>query len=1013
MLALFKETTAKNIHDSINRKIIEDSKLRAVSTKSAHRVSPLNSSKMRRTTSSIDLATKPYAKQSNILVLNRQSLSNATKSVSASALTFGRSRQSPASVSKNVRTPTKGPKLIRWKLIQPKPCNSSLLRTQQVASPPSTVQKPRTRNRSPVLSQPHHSQSTALSKRSLGSERLPCNHATAHHLQHNRDSGLALESPQLDPNMPRRPPCHPQYRGSPDVSDLPTFSDDEDIRPATNARQPAHYTPRSSATQTIRSQHDCGFALNSGPARFPLRNSAVGIQIEPQASDTIHYQVASRTHSRAALLRARELGYGRFGKWGGTSLDFRGINRELKLLASHNLRWWRTWTGTSKDVLTAIWAPNGFTFAVGCSAEMDELNIQYNRQNNLLLGNLDSNTLKELPDHRIPRPRPEIIQRGDNSRQDTYNALDPHLYTTVSDICFDNESKHMYSASFDRTVKVWDVTYGRQPSCLRTLPHQASVDLLSISSYSRVLASGQKTHENSIGVYDLSSFTDDTPQIYLSSERAKRCDIYPSALQWGKISKTNHLLLAGFTDLKCEKMNQNREGDLCLWDVEANKSMRLQPTAQAVFDLCWHPSLPIFAAATTPRHRNSLSDRFSTRSVIRLFQPLHMQNRTMELECQAYDINNVRFHPFDTNYISVGCTDGATYIWDLRKEDEVLHKLCHDKPIDEPNVQAAREEDDTGVRMTLWDEAGVNFYTGSSDGCIKRWNIFGAPEDVFVGDVVQFDSSIMTGAFSPDYTNLLIGLSKGSVEILSTAPWTHRQGNNDERNSQSPAKAYEQISYIPAVLPPAENEVSGIEIAQAALSSGELVMHPIFGAGKGDGYKGPYARWARVNPDAEPEVTALLPDVRAMQLDAMERKKGFRHGGKVDATEVKRRREQDRLARERNFLRYHFREANRPAKKRDVEGLVVVDDSKGKMKAPTSVVRTKIGGRGEDDWWRGWEWWEDMESYLGSEDEESVVILEEGLQEGREKEKEKRQDEMRRQGRMAAAPVVIDLTGDD
>ena len=33
--------------------------------------------------------------------------------------------------------------------------------------------------------------------------------------------------------------------------------------------------------------------------------------------------------------------------------------------------------------------------------------------------------------------------------------------------------------------------------------------------------------------------------------------------------------------------------------------------------------------------------------------------------------------PNNTNYITAGCTDGVTYVWDFRMPDKVLHKLEH------------------------------------------------------------------------------------------------------------------------------------------------------------------------------------------------------------------------------------------------------------------------------------------------------------------------------------------------
>jgi hypothetical protein len=86
-----------------------------------------------------------------------------------------------------------------------------------------------------------------------------------------------------------------------------------------------------------------------------------------------------------------------------------------------------------------------------------------------------------------------------------------------------------------------------------------------------------------------------------------------------------------------------------------------------------------------------------TKSVIRTYTPLEMASQIMEYERPAVDINEIHFHPFDHPYISAGCTDGITYIWDVRMPENILHELRHDKPIDELDHTRTREDQDTGV----------------------------------------------------------------------------------------------------------------------------------------------------------------------------------------------------------------------------------------------------------------------------------------------------------------------------
>ena len=641
--------------------------------------------------------------------------------------------------------------------------------------------------------------------------------------------------------------------------------------------------------------------------------------------------------SIASTLRHRELGCGRsFGTTSRTS----DASWRLRSQMAERMRCWRSWTGASKDVVTAAWAPDGSTFALGASTDLDDLNIQYNRPNNLLLGDLVANTVTELPDHWVPRPKPELIDHGPNALEDTYNAVDPRLFTTVSHVCF-QDSSTMYTSSFDRTIKVWDLIHESGAHCVQTLPHSANVDIMTLSNkLSHCLASGQRTLEESIRVYDLLSLdrNDDswpaTPKTTFSSSRVSKHELYPTCLQWGTTAITSNLLLAGFAGSKQDEASPDREGDLCLWDIETSKSLKLTPSVHSVFDACWHPRLPLMAAATTPGSRRDLTDRYNTQSVIRVYNPLQASGRIVEYECPALDINDVQFHPTNDNYVSAGCTNGRTYIWDVRSPEQVLHTLCHGPAIEPLDETRSAESQDTGVRFNAWDQAGRILYTGSSDGVIKSWDIFRHPDDVLVRDVAQFDSGIMTAAFSPDRTNLLVGLSQGAVHVLSSAPCTHPVENEDESSYDSVSRPYETINYIPAAAaapavhsdPVPESETNA-SIAAEFVSKGKLIIHPIYGAGRGPNYDGPWAFDLEEDEKSRRRVygsitspSELAPDVLAQQLDRRVRKTGRKAGGQASGDDVRRYREADRVARERNV---GFLDEIKRERRRLIEGKAV------------------------------------------------------------------------------------------
>ena len=78
-----------------------------------------------------------------------------------------------------------------------------------------------------------------------------------------------------------------------------------------------------------------------------------------------------------------------------------------------------------------------------------------------------------------------------------------------------------------------------------------------------------------------------------------------------------------------------------------------------------------------------------------------------------------------------------------------------------------REIGDTGVQFAAWGQSTNRFYTGSSDGKVKAWNIKESPGRTFVRDVLSLAGAIISGAFSKDFSKLLIGDATGKVHLMS------------------------------------------------------------------------------------------------------------------------------------------------------------------------------------------------------------------------------------------------------
>lgn len=558
----------------------------------------------------------------------------------------------------------------------------------------------------------------------------------------------------------------------------------------------------------------------------------------------------------SSLLRNRELGSDTRGRYLETL-------SELRLRNAETIEPWRYWKGASGDIVAAAWASDSTTYAVGAAAHTNVEDLQYNRPCNLMLGELTSNVLTELPDHRVNRRRPETIPSGPNATQAVYDACDPMVYQTVTSIAFSLTGTRMYTASHDQTVKIWDVPRKR---CMATVPHDAWVTSIEASPQrAGLFATASKCIQDSIRIYYSQASDDSLCRTQFSSSRAQKKpfrQIYPECLRWGPTPQTSHLLLAGFQQWSDEGEGGPGEGQLLLWDANAFQAVKVSPSSQSVYAAAWHPTQPFFATAGAPG--SVITDKLTTKSVVRTWDVRSSTHFTMEYECSALDMQDITFSPLDSNLVAAGCIDGTSFVWDFRRPDQPLHRLRHGRPI-----VGWDHGEDAGVMMSLWGHGGTLFYTGSSDGIIKAWDIRRHPQDVLVRNVAQFGAGIQSGAFSPDGTNLLVGDADGGVHILSSAPSGPRiekydRGSNCKEETirlvRAPDGSGRKLSQ--------DDENPGTEGREAAdelLSSGSLEYFPNVGVGRGPNYHGPYSSYWRKEPAESNKRGRLKPEIDEKQ----------------------------------------------------------------------------------------------------------------------------------------------------
>ncbi|KAF2826249.1 hypothetical protein CC86DRAFT_323422 [Ophiobolus disseminans] len=552
----------------------------------------------------------------------------------------------------------------------------------------------------------------------------------------------------------------------------------------------------------------------------------------PQKSNSsIHVE------STSSMLRHREIGaHSRRGwKAAAKPLTYQTRNKLVDTLGPQY-----SWTGASSDIHTVAWSQDGERFAAGAVAVTDRDSMQYNRANNLLLGNLADNTIHELAEHRIKRAKTDA---GANSTHAMFVSQDPKLYTTVTSVAFSPSGKLMYSSGYDESVCLWylDPTPS-QPALGAKLKHASEVEMMVVNNHIEgMLATAAKRTAGA--AIKLITFDEDDPSEpqkhnFHSEKAVSRSDlrILPQALQFEP--RCGGLLLAGFGANVRNDTAFDITGDLCIWDIATQAQIPIHGSNRNVFDVAFNPNrryMPLFAAGCVA----STNVNRGTRSVIRLYDEKGLDKYTcpLEIECRALDMNDVVWCPQDEHLIAAGCTDGRVYVWDMRSPEDPLMTLSHGHSLMPLQDGIHHERTDTGIRFLSWGDNSTRLYSGSSDGVVKVWDVTRSAEDTFIKDLITLDSGIMAGAFSPDFSKLVLGEVNGSVAILDV-------GRND-----CSIKEAEKLRYMPYAGETRDRDPtatdSGVAGAMHLLQTQQLQVvamsnPPIRQVVQGPSYQGPF-----------------------------------------------------------------------------------------------------------------------------------------------------------------------------
>ncbi|OAA34964.1 WD domain, G-beta repeat containing protein [Metarhizium rileyi] len=586
-----------------------------------------------------------------------------------------------------------------------------------------------------------------------------------------------------------------------------------------------------------------------------------------------------RANRLPALLLARELegnvGFGRMRRYENFQNGFQTYHEDgLSLIAE--------FIDCAGDISAMSWVPDGNVIC-GTTAHSDAHNQQYNRPGNLMLCSTQKTTLRAFPDHRIPRP---VVNKGENSTEAMRLSQDPWLYSSVVSTDYDEKNSRAFTSSFDKTVKVWDVTKdGTSMEAIATWHHLGNVNfVVSAKDGSGRVATATDVPSQAIRIYAVDSNNVQESSYHTISctrtdaDGSDKWAYCPATMQWGRTPGTHHLLAIGYSprsftgddaDIPEDKLHS---GEIVLWDAERRCQVPVMTATTAnVFEIMWHQTLAVFVVATSP---SGLNIEHGVRTHIHLFQVDRERedgaySEFQKLDCYASDINELTIMPNSLrhSYVTAACTDGRVYVWDTAQGDRPIHILKHGDPLEA--AISDREKEDTGVKFTAWGTTTDRFYTGSSDGVVKVWNVR-RKRSPLVRTLLEAPGAIMCGVFSPDHTKLVVGDATGRVFLFSVddrdelvSSFTTIPGTNH--------RVCRPRQYIPHPEPEPPTTSPPESIAQYSrdkyLASESLVLHPnpVVGAVQGPAYSvtGPFRLDAHAYFDPQ---GPLLPEFERLQL---------------------------------------------------------------------------------------------------------------------------------------------------
>lgn len=492
-------------------------------------------------------------------------------------------------------------------------------------------------------------------------------------------------------------------------------------------------------------------------------------------------------------------------------------------------------SGGPGDIASFSWLSED-DFICGAITNSDLYNQDYNKTGNLVIGTAKKKIARAVIAHRISRP-----PKPDKASVD---SQDPWLYLSVPMTVYDVGKGLCFTASYDKSVKVWSASKDNQSmNLLATWSHNGPVNFVLTSPHHNKVATGSDVPVDGIRVYNLNrgDLNDLIPRMY-SGTRANDCAsrnlkwaYHPATMQWGACESASHFLLVGYSarpaidvDHGHVPEDKRNSGQICVWDTQTRKEVHIAgPKTQNAFEVVWHPSQVVFVSATTATGDHDEN----VKTQLRLFvykDSINVFSAVKTFECYGADINEITLKPssYMAFYLTASCTNGTTYVWDSAQGDYPIHELCHNESIDQLDEKQDVEDVDAGVKFAAWGRTADRFYTGSSDGAVKMWNVRAPTGQAFINDILFAPGGISCGMFSPGRTRLAVGDTSGKIHLMKT--WDKEFDPKPTYTRSAIRPFYEPVPLV----------FGGIDKAREFVAKAQIMVHadPYIGALQGPRY---------------------------------------------------------------------------------------------------------------------------------------------------------------------------------